>query len=224
MNTLKIVRQKAEEAAKRARRDPQSIQLIAVSKGQPLEKIQEAIQAGQSDFGENYAQELLEKIAQLQKTATVRWHFLGHLQRNKVKKIVEPIEWLHALDSLSLAEQIQIKRTTPLKCLLEIKFSEEETKTGLSVKNALDLIPKLKNLDRIDLQGLMTIPPLNANPENSRPYFKKLFQLLQEINKRGLYLKMLTELSMGMSHDFEVAIEEGSTMVRVGTAIFGERK
>ena len=199
-----------------------SVRLIAVSKGQPVEKIVEAIAAGQIDFGENYAQELIEKAAVLREQK-IEWHFIGHLQKNKIAKVLPVISWLHSLDSFELALTIDKKSSISIKCLLEIKLGDEFSKTGLTPDAAIELIPKLKNLRNIDLRGLMTIPPVSENPEAGRKYFRQLCLLLKEINSRYLYLSPLHELSMGMSRDFKIAIEEGATMVRVGTAFFGER-
>ena len=210
MNSLEQIKKRLEE---------KNVRLIAVSKGQSLEKIKAALQAGQKDFGENYAQELIEKASALageKAGEKIEWHFLGHLQKNKVAKVLGVIEWLHSLDSLELAEAIHKRGQAPLKCLLEINLAEEKTKTGLSPQEALELIPQLAPLTNIDLKGLMTMSP--------SIYFKKLFSLLQEINQRYLYPRPLTELSMGMSSDFEAAIKEGATMVRLGTAIFGSRE
>lgn len=199
------------------------VRLVAVSKGQSIEKIIEAAGLGQKDFGESYAQELLEKQAVL-KNLGIQWHFLGHLQKNKVNKVLGAIDWLHSLDSLSLAQAIQQRATQPLRCLLQVQMVPGTfLKTGLSPETALDLIPKLRELSNIELRGLMTMPPWDPDPEKSRPFYRKLFTLLKQINDRYLYQKPLAELSMGMSHDFAVAIEEGATMVRIGTAIFGPR-
>ncbi|MBI4124972.1 MAG: YggS family pyridoxal phosphate-dependent enzyme [Deltaproteobacteria bacterium] len=222
MQPLKIIKQKITAAAKRAGRDPQSVALVAVSKGQPVDKIRAACAGGLRAFGENYAQELLKKQAALN-TLDIEWHFLGHLQKNKVNKILPVISWLHSLDSLELAQAIHKSAEHPLQCLLEINLAGEKTKTGLAPEAALEMIPKLKEFANVDLRGLMTIPPQDPNPEKSRPYFRKLFSLLKTINDRYLYSKPLTELSIGMSYDFEIAVEEGATMVRVGTAIFGPR-
>jgi len=196
------------------RKIPANVRLIAISKGQPIEKIREAVAAGQKDFGENYLQELVEKAALLS-GEKIEWHFVGHLQKNKVGKVLEIISWLHSLDSLELAQAIQKRAVAPLKCLLEINLADEKSKSGLSKTQALELIPQLKSLDKIDLKGLMTISPAS--------HFKELFSLLKTINARYLYPRPLTELSMGMSGDFEIAIKEGSTMVRIGSAIFGPR-
>ncbi len=196
------------------KRIPDHIRLIAVSKGQPIEKIRAAISEGQRDFGENYAQELEEKAVVLAEHK-ITWHFLGHLQRNKLNKVLPWIDWLHSLDSYDLAEAIHKKTAKPLKCLLEINLAEEKTKTGLHPEEALELIPRLVSLTNIDLKGLMTMA--------SSSRFQELFSLLKRINERYLYPRPVTELSMGMSADFEKAIEAGATMVRIGTAIFGQR-
>ncbi|OGQ47908.1 MAG: YggS family pyridoxal phosphate enzyme [Deltaproteobacteria bacterium RIFCSPLOWO2_02_FULL_46_8] len=223
MMELHNVKEAVRQTILRTGRNSKSVRLIAVSKGQSQNKIHEAFEAGQRDFGENYVQELMEKTQGLS-LPKIHWHFLGHLQKNKVNKVVNKIAWLHSLDSLELALAINKKSLQPLKCLLEIKLSKETTKTGLTPSVALELIPKLNDLSNIDLCGLMTIPPFDEDPEKSRPYFRELFNLLKEMNQRYLYKTELTELSMGMSHDFEIAIEEGATMVRIGSAIFGERK
>lgn len=232
MVDLKNVRQKMSAAARRAGRDPKSVRLIAVSKGRPIEKIREAAAKGQKDFGENYAQELAEKAAALQAAALkmesggekISWHFLGHLQKNKLAKVLGGIDWLHSLDSFSLAEAIEKRAAKKLNCLLEIKFSDEISKTGLPPEAALQLIPKLNAFEKIELKGLMTMAPLSAGPNEARLVFRKLFELLKTINQRYLYKRPLTELSMGMSADFETAIEEGATMVRIGEALFGKRE
>ncbi|MDP2600491.1 MAG: YggS family pyridoxal phosphate-dependent enzyme [Deltaproteobacteria bacterium] len=214
MTHLEEIRRRIQIAAQKSGRNTGDILLIAVSKGQSPSKIMEALRHGQTDFGENYAQELLEKIAAL-KDEKPTWHFIGHLQTNKVGKIIDGVEWLHSLDSLKLAETLHKKRKTPLKCLLEINLAEENNKTGLSKDAALELMPKLNDFSNIDLKGLMTLSPCSHFPE--------LVLLLREINERRLYPKPLTELSMGMSGDFEKAIKAGATMVRIGTGLFGRR-
>lgn len=223
MTSLQTIQKRIQAACHRANRNPHEIKLIAVSKGHPIEKIDPIYQAGQRAFGENYVQELLEKQVILH-GKKIEWHFLGHLQKNKISKIIDRIDWLHSLDSLKLACSIHKKSEIPLKSLLEIKLAAESGKTGLSPQEAIDLFPKFMALQKIDIRGLMTIPPAGQNPNTARQYFKELFSLLKEINKRYAPEKPLTELSMGMSSDFEIAIEEGSTMVRIGEAIFGKRE
>lgn len=222
MKELQSLQSKIEKRAQQTGRDPKIIRLIAVSKGQPLEKMKEAYTAGQRAFGENYVQEWLAKKEKLEELK-IEWHFLGHLQRNKVGRVANQIDWLHSLDSLSLARVLQEKLERPLPTLLEIKLSADPYKTGLLPEEAFELVPKLKELSNIDLKGLMTIPDVEATPLQTRETFQKLFRLLKEINQRYLYPNPLTELSMGMSHDFEMAIEEGATMIRIGEALFGPR-
>ncbi len=214
MGKLEEIRHRIKMAAQKSGRNPDSILLIAVSKGQSPSKMRETACHGQIDFGENYVQEMQAKMETLKNEKSV-WHFIGHLQTNKVGKIIDAIDWLHSLDSLKLAKAINQKRKTPLRCLLEINFGNEKTKTGISKEEALAFIPRLKEFSNIDLKGLMTMAP--------RSHFAECMLLLQEINERHLYPKPLTELSMGMSSDFEIAIEVGATMVRIGTALFGER-
>lgn len=222
MKELQILRSQIEKVAQQTGRDPKIIRLVAVSKGQPLEKMKEAYAQGQKAFGENYVQEWLAKKEKLEELK-IEWHFLGHLQRNKVGRVANQIDWLHSLDSWDLAKVLQEKLKKPLPTLLEIKLSADPNKTGLLPEEALGLMPKLKELSNIDLRGLMTIPNVEATPLHTRETFQKLFKLLKEINQRYLYPKALTELSMGMSHDFEIAIEEGATMIRIGEALFGPR-
>lgn len=214
MTNLEEIRRRIQIAAQKSGRNGGDILLIAVSKGQSASKIVEALRHGQTDFGENYVQEMMEKMDNLE-NEKLDWHFIGHLQTNKVGKIIDRIAWLHSLDSLKLAEAIQKKRSSPLKCLLEINLKDEKSKTGLSKEAAPELISKLGEFSNIDLKGFMTMAP--------HSHFRKCMLFLQEINERHLYRKPLTELSMGMSDDFEEAIAEGATMVRIGESIFGKR-
>lgn len=210
------------EAARRGGRDPNEIKLVAVAKGQPAEKIAEAIQAGQRDFGENYAQELSAHAgAGFQPAPT--WHFIGHLQRNKVRQIIDKVEWIHSVDSTALAQEIDRKAAQAgkiQKILVEVNLGEEESKTGIKPEYLEELIEAVKKLGHLDFKGLMTVPPFLDNPERVRPYFKRLREIRDAIRGKINYA---TELSMGMTHDFEIAIEEGATIVRIGTGVFGER-
>lgn len=219
---LTQVREAIAEAARRAGREPDSIRLIAVSKLQPVACAAAALAAGQLDLGENYAQELRDKAAALPGMGA-RWHMIGALQRNKVKYVVGVAEWVHTLDSLGLAEEINrraLAQGIRQRCLVQVNVGAETQKNGCAASELAGLIEQVAVLPGIDLQGLMCIPPAEE-PEATRPFFRRLVELaVQERARSGL---ALAELSMGMSADFTVAIEEGSTMVRVGTAIFGAR-
>lgn len=219
---LEAVQKSIAEAAGRVGRAAAEIELIAVSKTHPAESVKEALEAGQKVFGENRVQELLSK-APLLPSAT-RWHLIGHLQKNKIRKVLPVVELIHGVDSLELAEDIdRIAGELGLfpKILLEVNVSGENTKFGFKPEVVKQQLEKLLSLPRVQLEGLMTIAPLVEDPEEARPVFRALRVLRDELAEAGSVF--LPTLSMGMSGDFEVAIAEGSTMVRVGTAIFGSR-
>ncbi len=219
---VKAVKTRIEQAAKRSGRDVKDIKLIAVTKTVDVNRIKEAVEAGLRIFGENRVQEALPKLKEIDKK--VSWHFIGHLQTNKVKDVVGSFDLIHAVDTLRLSEEIDRqakKRDIVQEILIEVKLSEEESKFGAAEKGLLPLIKSISEFGNVKLLGLMTIPPFFDDAEKTRPYFKRLRELRVEAVKNGFNM---SELSMGMSHDFEVAIEEGATMVRIGTAIFGERK
>jgi PLP dependent protein len=221
-DNLQRVRERIERAARRAGRDPKEISLVAVSKTVEIERIREAIDAGVTILGENYVQEAQKKIEQIGKT--VPWHFIGHLQSNKAKYAVNLFEAIHSLDSQSLAEELDPKAERAdvrMKVMIEVNLSGESTKFGTEEEKVFQLARRIGELKHLSLEGLMTMPPFFEDPEMSRPYFIQLRKLKEKMVKEGILLK---ELSMGMSNDFEVAIEEGATYVRVGTAIFGARK
>ena len=221
-DNLQRVYERIRESAQRAGRDARDIKLVAVSKTVDLLRIREAIEAGVQMLGENYVQEAQKKIEEIGRP--VAWHFIGHLQSNKAKVAVRLFDVIHSLDSLSLAEELDRKAQQAgrsLSVLIEVKLSEESTKSGLEQEQVLGLVRKVQELTGIKLEGLMTMPPYFESPEMSRPYFVRLRELKENLQREGISLK---ELSMGMSNDFEVAIEEGATYVRVGTAIFGPRK
>jgi pyridoxal phosphate enzyme (YggS family) len=216
------VRERIESAAQRAGRDPGEIKLVAVSKTVEVDRIKEAIEAGVTILGENYVQEAQRKIEQIGRP--VSWHFIGHLQSNKAKYAVRLFDTIHSLDSPTLAEELnrraaQVNRKVPV--MVEVNLSGEATKFGTEEEKVLQLAKRVIDLPHLVLEGLMTMPPYFDNPEMSRPYFIQLRELKEKMAREGIPLK---ELSMGMSNDFEVAIEEGATYVRVGTAIFGARK
>ena len=209
---LQAVRARIDAAAKRAGRDPKTIELVAVSKTRPVGDIREAMAAGQQAFGENYAQELRDKAREL---SGVKWHYIGPLQRNKVKYVVGTAVLIHAVESLDIAQEIDKRARTPQDILIEVNVAREPQKHGVAPDALPTLLAELRKLPNLRVRGLMTMAPLDDNPEASRPHFRALRELAQE--------QGLPELSMGMTQDLEVAVEEGATLVRVGTAIFGER-
>jgi hypothetical protein len=198
---------------------------VAVSKTVPAETVKVAIEAGATILGENYIQECREKFNTLA-TMPVSWHFIGHLQRNKAKYAVRMFDLIHTVDSFALAQEIdkraaKINKVQPI--LVQINISQEETKSGVSLEGALALVEQISTLNFVAVKGLMTMPPFFDEPEKARPYFQELRHLRDRIEKLQLSQVAMQELSMGMTGDFEVAIEEGATLVRVGTAIFGAR-
>jgi hypothetical protein len=221
-NNLEKIKKRIQDAALACGRRLEDIKLIAVSKTKPAEMVGEAHGAGQKIFGENYVQELRQKSQEFAGT-DIEWHFIGHLQRNKVKYVVPIVKCIHSINSIKLAEEIEKRAESKIDSLIEINLAGEESKSGIAPGGLEELIAAIGKMEHVNLIGLMTMPPYDEDPEKSRPYFKRLRQIEDDINDRKLYPKRLTELSMGMTGDLEVAIEEGSTMVRVGTAIFGER-
>jgi pyridoxal phosphate enzyme (YggS family) len=219
---LARVRERIERAAQQAGRRPDEITLVAVSKTFPAEAIRAAYDAGLRDFGENRVQEMSEKRALLA-DLNPTWHFIGHLQSNKAKLAAELADRVDSVDSLSLAQKLDAAvAETRLKVLLEVHLGGEATKSGVSEADLTALAQAVVALPNLDLRGLMTVPPYSDDPGQVRPYFRKLRELREALSRQ--LNRPLPTLSMGMSHDFEVAIEEGSTEIRVGTALFGSRK
>lgn len=221
---LEMVRQQIAAAEKNAGRSAGSVKLIAVSKLHPASAIREAYAAGQRDFGENYVQELVSKAAELRDLTELRFHLIGHLQSNKARQIVADVTCVHSVDSASLARELgkrahAIGRTLPV--LIQVNVAAEPQKSGCSIAELPALVELVSATAGVTLAGLMTIPPQDDDPEASRPHFARLRALVEDLLE--LSPRAQGELSMGMSHDLEVAISEGATMVRVGTAIFGER-
>ena len=219
---LEAVRHRVASAAERAGKKPEEVELLVVSKTFPADVVREAVDAGQTLFGENKVQELLAKIPLL--PSSLRWHLIGHLQSNKVRKVLPVVEAIHSVTSLDLAKDInRIASELGLfpKVYLEINLGAEASKQGFNAVTVCEQIEALYSLDRLFIQGLMCIPPFAPEVEKSRPYFAELRELRDKLEKLGS--APLPKLSMGMSHDFEVAIEEGATIVRVGSAIFGGR-
>jgi pyridoxal phosphate enzyme (YggS family) len=217
---LDRVRGQIGEAAERAGRDPAGVRLIAVSKGFPIPTISAAVEAGQLDFGENRVQELRAKYDQAPEG--VRWHFIGRLQRNKVGKLVPMADVIHSIDSVELARQVGSRAERPVQVLLEVNVSGEDRKGGIAPSRLPELVEAVLETRHLDLIGLMTMAPRLEDPELARPAFRQLAELRARMAETFSYAS-IHHLSMGMSQDYRVAIEEGSTMVRVGEAIFGPR-
>ena len=223
-NLIKL-KEKIERAAERAGRDPKEIKLVAVSKTVPPSRILEAIEAGVSILGENRVQEADAKIEAI--GHSVSWHLIGHLQSNKAKKAASLFEAIHSIDSVKIARKLDSYLEAlgkKMEAFIQLNLGGEETKSGITEEELPTLLTEINKLSHLKVIGLMTIPPFLPNPEDVRPYFKRLRELRDEVNRKGIPGIHLSELSMGMSHDFEVAIEEGATFIRVGTAIFGPRR
>lgn len=221
---LAEVEAKIAAACKRAGRDRGEVTLITVSKTNPVIRLKEAMDCGIHIFGENKVQEMIEKQDEL--PDTLEWHMIGHLQRNKVKYIMGKVAMIHSVDSLRLAEEISkeaVKQGTQENILIEINVAEEESKFGITTKEAIELVETVSKLPNIHIKGLMTIAPFVENAEENRKIFRDLKKLSVDIAQKNIDNVTMTVLSMGMTNDYEVAIEEGATMVRVGTGIFGRR-
>lgn len=221
---LCLVQENIEAALARAGRDRQDAALIAVSKTKPVSMILEAYEQGVRDFGENKVQELMDKYDQLPKD--IRWHMIGHLQRNKVKYLIGKTVLIHSVDSYRLAEEISkeaAKKKTDVDILIEVNIAQEQSKFGTSAEEAFELVYEVSKLPFVHIKGLMTIAPDTEDPEENRKYFRRLKQLSVDITRKNVDNVSMKVLSMGMTNDYMVAVEEGSTYVRVGTGIFGER-
>lgn len=224
VENLQNIENRIQEACKRAGRKRDEVTLIAVSKTKPVEMLQEVYMEGIRDFGENKVQELCQKIEVLPEN--INWHMIGHLQTNKIKYIVGKTRLIHSVDSLKLAEEIQRlaeKRDVDVDILVEVNIANEESKFGISKEEVIDLVQAISRLTRVHIKGLMTIAPLVNNPEDNRLFFRGIKELSVDIKLQNIDNVSMDVLSMGMTGDYEVAIEEGATMVRVGTGIFGER-
>ena len=219
---LEEVEARITRACERSGRERSEVTLISVSKTKPAEMLQEAYDAGSRDFGENKPQEIREKYPQL--PTDIRWHMIGHLQRNKIKYIIDKVCMIHSVDSIRLAEAIDEeakKHGIVMPVLIEVNVAEEESKFGVHLDEVESLIRQISELSNIQVQGLMTIAPFTENAEDNRIYFRKLRNLYVDIKDKNIDNVNMCNLSMGMTGDYEVAVEEGATMVRVGTGIFG---
>ena len=222
-NNLELINEKIEKAAQRSGRKRSDIKLLGVSKQVDTDRIKEAIKCGHFNFGENYVQEFISKYETLSEYKDIDWHFIGHLQKNKVKYIIDKVSLIQSVDTISLAEEINKraeKLVLQITILIEINLGEESSKSGIEISELDSFLEQIFAFDNLKISGLMALPPFCENAEDSRRYFIKLRELRDRFNSS---YNNLNELSMGMSSDYEIAIEEGATIVRVGTAIFGER-
>jgi len=222
---IRKIEERITQAAQRAGRDPEAVRLVAVSKTKPAAAVAEAFESGQLIFGENYVQELVVKKAELPQE--IIWHFIGSLQSNKVRQIAGLVDMIHSVDRLSLAREIDRQWGAlgeVCDILIQVNISREATKGGTSSDELFDLVREVARLPHLRVCGLMTMPPFFDDPEGARPYFKALNKLSRELEAAAIPRVEMRELSMGMSGDFEAAVEEGATLVRVGSALFGERQ
>ena len=223
-DNLKNVQNNIEKACQKSGREPQEVTLVAVSKTKPVEMLQEAYDAGARVFGENKVQEIMDKYDKL--PSDIQWHMIGHLQRNKVKYIIDKVSMIHSVDSVRLAQTIEAeaaKKDLVMPVLIEVNVAEEESKFGLSVEEVIPFLEEISSYPHIAVKGLMTIAPFVEDAELNREVFVKLKKLSVDIAAKNINNISMSVLSMGMTGDYQVAVEEGATMVRVGTGIFGER-
>ncbi len=224
---LANVREKIFKAAEKSSRNPSEIKLVAVSKTHPAEVLREAINAGAEILGENKVQEAVDKIAEI-RCEKAEWHLIGHLQKNKARKAVQNFDVIHTLDSIELAERLERicleEDREKMSVLVQIDLADEDSKFGIKEKDLPELVEFLQSCKCLKFNGLMIIPPYFEDIEKVRPYFAKLREIRDKLNLQNVFANGFGELSMGMSHDFEIAIEEGATLIRVGTEIFGQRE
>lgn len=219
----RIVQKNIEDACLKSGRNPREIKVVAVTKYVSLARMEEALSCGLREFGESRAQDALPKWEKLGERAV--WHFIGHLQTNKVKYIIDKFTYIHSLDRLSLAQEINkraAKLNKPISCFVQVNVANEETKHGLAVEEVEDFVESMQDFPYIKVIGLMTMAPLVENPEEARPIFRQLRQIQESLQKKEWSFAPLTELSMGMSNDYQVAIEEGATYIRLGSCLVGE--
>ena len=223
-DNLKIVQHRIQEALQKSDDPSKKVDLIAVTKTVPVSRIQEAVSEGITQIGENKVQEILAKFDEID--AQVKWHMIGHLQRNKVKYIIDKVSLIHSVDSVSLLQEINRRAEMNhhvMQCLLQVNVSGETSKYGVDPSEIDHILQAIERLQSVKIIGLMTMAPYFDNPEKSRDCFKRLHAIYQELKARELQQVEMKILSMGMSNDFEIAVQEGSTMVRIGSALFGER-
>lgn len=223
-DNLALVKKNIEDACEKAGRSVEEVTLIAVSKTKPVDLLMEAYHAGARVFGENKVQEIMDKYDHM--PSDVKWHMIGHLQRNKVKYIIDKVAMIHSVDSIRLAQTIEqeaAKKNICMPILIEVNVAEEESKFGMSIEEVIPFLEEISSYEHIQVRGLMTIAPFVENPDENRWVFRKLKKLSVDIEAKNINNITMSVLSMGMTGDYQVAVEEGATMVRVGTGIFGER-
>lgn len=221
---MELIKENIKKACERSGRCPDDITLIAVTKTKPVEMLQAAYDAGSRDFGENKVQEIMAK--EPLPPGDIHWHMIGHLQKNKVRPIIDKVLMIHSVDTVELAEQIEkeaAKKDLIMDILLEVNVAKEDSKTGFYVEETMEAVTEIACFSHIHIRGLMTIAPFVANSEENRDIFKKLYQLCVDIKSKNIDNVSMDVLSMGMTGDYEIAVEEGATMIRVGTGIFGAR-
>ena len=219
---INAVRRRIERAAQKSGLNGEDITLIAVTKTHPASVVEDAILNGITDIGENRIQEAVEKYKNVRESAV--WHMVGHLQRNKVRTALRVFDMIHSVDSLDLAAEIDKRASGVIDILIEVNIGEEESKSGVMPGEALEFLKGLRAFSNLSCKGLMTIPPPFEDIEKVRPYFREVARIQKEANRENIFEHPLTHLSMGMTNDFDIAIEEGATMVRIGQALFGERR
>lgn len=223
-DNLALVKKNIEDACEKTGRSVEEVTLIAVSKTKPVDLLMEAYHAGARVFGENKVQEIMDKYDHM--PSDVKWHMIGHLQRNKVKYIIDKVAMIHSVDSIRLAQTIEqeaAKKNICMPVLIEVNVAEEESKFGMSIEEVIPFLEEISSYEHIQVRGLMTIAPFVENPDENRWVFRKLKKLSVDIEAKNINNITMSVLSMGMTGDYQVAVEEGATMVRVGTGIFGER-
>jgi PLP dependent protein len=219
---LELIRQNIEKACQRARRNPKQVQIVAVCKDQSLKKIRQAYDLGIRLFGENKVQEAENHMHQLA-GADIDWHFIGKLQKNKINKLLTIFQLIESVDGVKSLEHIHKRVDKPVELFIEINIGEEKNKSGFTIEGLKKALPYISNLNKVIVSGLMAVPPYFEDPEKVRSYFSQLRELKNTINRMAMDNLKISHLSMGMSHDYEIAIEEGATIIRIGTALFGGR-
>lgn len=222
-DNLDRIRENMEKACARSRRDPRQVRLLAVCKEQGPEKIRQVLDLGVRLLGENKSQEAEAHMRHFPEES-IEWHFIGNLQKNKINRILNTFRLIESVDGVKALEHIHKRVDKPVEVFIEINIDEEKSKSGFTIEGLKKAIPYIANLNKVVVSGLMTVPPYFENTEKSRRYFARLRELGEEINRAGVANMQVAHLSMGMSHDYEVAVEEGATLLRIGTALFGRRK